>query len=209
MLLTECFMRDLNERLVPVSPKMDLINFWADAGTVGDWNLEGLPTDPLSTQNGILVTRSSRYPLLIDPQGQALAWIKCHEAARLPTFGTTTLGHPRLRDQLEFCMSEGSAFIIASVEGDLDPMLSPVLEKQVIQKAKNKYISLGDKLCAFSDSFTMYLVTRLPNPRFVPEDQARTNMVDFTVTRDGLEEQLLGRVIQKEQRTLGWNLPWD
>ena len=60
----------------------------------------------------------------------------------------------------------------------------------------------GFKLCDYNDEFMLYLVTRLSNPTFSPEEQSRCTIVDFTVTLKGLEEQLLGRVIQKEQRTL-------
>lgn len=193
---------DLRERHIPYSVNIDLTNFLADIGTIGDWNLAGLPTDPLSIQNGILVTRSSRYPLLIDPQGQALNWISNYEDSRLPNFGTTSFSNPRFREQVEFCMAEGRALIIAGVEEELDPLLTPVLEKQIVTKGKSKYITMGGKMCDYTEDFVLYLVTRLPNPHFSPEEQSKCTIVDFTVTQKGLEEQLLGRVIQKEQRSL-------
>ena len=36
-----------------------------------EWALQGLPTDMLSVDNGILVSRGSRWPLMVDPQDQA------------------------------------------------------------------------------------------------------------------------------------------
>jgi len=78
-LLDEYFHVDLLAKEIPVSEDLALTEFLVDQATVGQWNLEGLPPDELSVQNGIMVTRSSRYPLMIDPQGQAIHWIKIRE----------------------------------------------------------------------------------------------------------------------------------
>ena len=204
-LINNKFTADCDSRGVPVTAKLDVVSFLVDVGTIGDWNMQGLPTDPLSTQNGILVTKSSRFPLLIDPQGQALSWIRSKEAPNLPSWNgqqLVDLADSKLKDKLEFCMGNGKSLIITGVEDEIDPMLDPVMEKQISRKGKKMFITVSDKVMDYDESFMMYFITRLPNPNFSPELQAKTTLIDFTVTLKGLEEQLLGKVIGREQRAL-------
>jgi dynein heavy chain len=48
------------------------------------------------------------------------------------------------------------------------------------------------------DKFGLYLTTKLANPHYLPEQQIKVLMLNFTVTRSGLEDQLLGDVVKKE-----------
>jgi dynein heavy chain len=52
-----------------------------DPVTIREWLLAGLPNDAFSMDNAIMMTNSSRWPLMIDPQGQANNWIKAKEKA--------------------------------------------------------------------------------------------------------------------------------
>merc|ERR1719506_460796 len=81
-------------------------------------------------------------------------------------------------------------------------MLDPVMERQIIKKGKNMYINVSDQNMDFSPKFTLYLTSRLPNPHFSPELSAKMTVIDFTVTLKGLEQQLLGRVLSMEQKSL-------
>jgi dynein heavy chain len=112
------------------------------------------------------------------------------------------IADPKLKDKLEFCMGNGKSLLITGVEEEIDPMLDPVLEKQISRKGKKMFITVSDKIMDYDENFMMYFITRLPNPNFSPELQAKTTLIDFTVTIKGLEEQLLGKVIGREQRAL-------
>jgi dynein heavy chain len=84
----------------------------------------------------------------------------------------------------------------------VDPVLDPVLEKQIIWKKTRGLIKIGGTDMDFNKNFLMFLTCRLPNPAFSPELSAKTTIIDFTVTQKGLEQQLLGKVISKEQKAL-------
>jgi len=55
---------------IPITPDFKIETLLTSDVEIAIWNGFGLPSDELSVQNGILVTRSSRYPLCIDPQMQ-------------------------------------------------------------------------------------------------------------------------------------------
>lgn len=65
-----------------------------------------------------------------------------------------------------------------------------------------RYIKIGDKECDFNPAFRLILHTKLANPHFQPELQAQCTLINFTVTRDGLEDQLLAAVVNMERPDL-------
>src|SRR3989338_9717733 len=80
MLIEEKWVVDLKERKIPTSECIDpLFGVLAEEAQVAQWNNEGLPSDRVSVENGAIVTNCKRWPLLIDPQLQAIKWIKNRE----------------------------------------------------------------------------------------------------------------------------------
>lgn len=63
-------------------------------------------------------------------------------------------------------------------------------------------IKIGDKEIEYNTSFRLILHTKLANPHYKPEMQAQSTLVNFTVTRDGLEDQLLAEVVKAERPDL-------
>ena len=60
----------------------------------------------------------------------------------------------------------------------------------------------ADKECQYTETFHMYMTTRMINPHFSPELCAQVAVINFAVTMAGLEQQLLRRVVMAERPEL-------
>ena len=61
---------------VPHTEHTGLHTTLADPVAIRQWNIWQLPTDNVSTENAIILSKSRRWGLMIDPQVQANRWIK-------------------------------------------------------------------------------------------------------------------------------------
>ena len=65
--MVKAWLNECIDRKIPISEDFNIIKVMGNPVTIRDWNHRGLPTDTVSVENGILTTKSSRWPLMIDP----------------------------------------------------------------------------------------------------------------------------------------------
>ncbi|XP_034502705.1 dynein heavy chain 2, axonemal isoform X3 [Ailuropoda melanoleuca] len=199
-IVNQIWMKKIRELQVPCSPRFTFDNFLSNPTKVRDWNIQGLPSDAFSTENGIIVTRGNRWALMIDPQAQALKWIKNMEGNQgLQIIDLQMSDYLRI---LEKAIQFGYPVLLQNVQEYLDPSLNPVLNKSVARIGGRLLMRIGDKEVEYNTNFRFYITTKLSNPHYSPETSAKTTIVNFAVKEQGLEAQLLGIVVRKERPEL-------
>jgi dynein heavy chain len=103
---------------------------------------------------------------------------------------------------LEAAIRQGIPVMMENVGEELDPAIDPVLQKSLIIKGNSVTIKLGDSVIEYDKSFKFYLTTKLRNPHYLPEVSTKVTLINFMITFEGLSDQLLGIVVEKEDPDL-------
>ncbi|XP_071960977.1 dynein axonemal heavy chain 3-like [Antedon mediterranea] len=188
------------DKSIPVSSVFSLSTTLGDPVKIRDWQLAGLPVDNFSVDNALIVTNANRWPLMIDPQGQANKWVKNMEKPN--KLQVIKLSDPTYTRTLENCIQFGQPCLLENIGQELDPILEPLLLKQTFKQNGLDYIRIGDNVIEFSHDFKFYITTRLRNPHYLPEVSVKVTLLNFMITPLGLEDQLLGLVAAKEKPQL-------
>ena len=117
---------------IPCSETFSLTTTLGKPVKIRAWQIAGLPVDAFSIDNGIIVSNSRRWPLCIDPQGQANKWIKNMEKdSKLQVIKLSDANYTRI---LENAIQFGTSVLLENVDEDLDPSLEPILLKSTFQQ---------------------------------------------------------------------------
>ena len=54
-------------------------------------------------------------------------------------------------------------------------------------------------MVTYNKEFGLYMTTKMANPHYLPETSIKVTLINFTVTKNGLIDQLLGTVVSKEK----------
>ncbi|GJQ73710.1 DNAH3 [Trypoxylus dichotomus] len=185
---------------IPCSKQFSLVTTLGEPVVIRAWNIAGLPVDNFSIENGIIATSARRWPLMIDPQGQANKWVKNMEKQnRLQVIKLTDSNYVRV---VENAITYGHPVILENIGQEIDAVLEPVLVKNIFKQQGIQCLKLGDNVLEYSADFRFYITTRLRNPHYLPEIAVKVTLLNFMITPQGLQDQLLGIVVAKEKPEL-------
>ncbi|KAJ9589379.1 hypothetical protein L9F63_017431, partial [Diploptera punctata] len=194
------WVKQLTKLEIVCSQEFSLTAVLGEPVLIRKWNICGLPSDSFSIDNAIIITNAQRFPLMIDPQGQANKWVKNLESLnKLTTIRSTSLDYTRtLENGIQF----GLPVLLENIEEELDAMLEPILQRQTFKQGGALCMKLGDNIVEYNSNFRLYITTKLRNPHYLPEVAVKVTLINFMITPAGLEDQLLGIVVAKERPEL-------
>ena len=160
------------------------------------WKNNNLPADDLCMENAIMLKRCIRYPLVIDPSGQATEFLLKEFSDRKIT--KTSFLDAAFRKNLESSLRFGNPLLVQDAES-YDALLNPVLNREVRRTGGRVLITIGDQDIDLSPAFRVLLTTRNPSVEFSPDLCSRVTIVNFTVTPSSLQTQCLNKVLRCER----------
>lgn len=103
---------------------------------------------------------------------------------------------------LENAITSGTPVLLENIGETIDSGFSTILEKNIFKQKGKQLIKFGDGIIEYNSNFRFYITTCLKNPHYLPETAVMVTLLNFTITEQGLREQLLATVVVQERPDL-------
>ena len=167
-LLSSYWMPDVQERRIEVLDSFHPLDLLVTDAQIARWTNEGLPVDSISQENAVIISTSRRTPLIIDPQLQAIGWLKTHcrklsvttavegetsegvidDNTKIASIspesggkGSTILkmNQATCLQELHKALALGEVVIIENLGEDFDPVLESILSRSIVKSANGRH----------------------------------------------------------------------
>jgi len=155
------FQKYAKEYKMPMSDNFDPIGVFSDGATIAEWNNNYLPADKVSSQNGMILTNSERWCLIVDPQLQGIKWLK---EQYKDTLCALKYSDKNWKNEMFGGIEGGKTVVFENLEENIDATIMPVIGRNYIKRGGSKILKIGDRELTVSPNFKLFLQTKLSNP---------------------------------------------
>jgi dynein heavy chain 1 len=186
----------LNKYDIKCSDDLDEVSWLSKPNDKVVWQTCSLPSDSICFENATILQRFNRYPLIIDPAGQATEFLKkFYESRKL---ALTSFTDSNFIKTLEAALRFGYPILVQDVE-KIDPIMNSLLNKEIHKQGGRNLIRIGDQEIDFSSTFNMFMVTRDSSCNFTPDLCSKVTFLNFTITPSSLQNQILSILLKSER----------
>jgi dynein heavy chain len=192
------FCATLESREIKVSSTTDRFSLFLSKIQMKTWQQNGLPDSDFYLCNGLLLSICPRWPLLIDPEQQAVSWLRAQE----PGLTLLEATAPDLVPRLAACVRAGGSCLVHGLEDRLDSLLDGLLRKATFTEQGVVSVRIGEQTVPYSPTFKLYLATKRAVVDLPSRLQSHLTIINFAPVTAGLEEHLLRIVVGRERPEL-------
>jgi dynein heavy chain, axonemal len=175
---------------------------------IQDWIINGLPSDNGSIDNAIILFETNKQILFIDPQKQAISFLNklykqdfCifKKAESLSGGSSNSVKEAAANFSfIENCIKNGKILVFDYISFDISSEADMLLNAEIVNLPNGKVLRMNEQDIPLHPKFKFYLVSYLENPSFNPDLYGKILIINFSVTKSGLSEQLLSVIVKEE-----------
>eukprot|EP00051_Salpingoeca_urceolata_P022681 m.374555 g.374555 ORF g.374555 m.374555 type:complete len:4634 (-) comp20005_c1_seq12:280-14181(-) len=192
--LTKLWKNFLAKSNIVFKSDLSLPDYLATADDRLEWKTNSLPEDIVCLENAVMLEQYQRYPLVIDPSGQAVEFLlKQYKGIEKTSFLDTNF-RKKLKDALVF-----GKFLLVQEAENFDSVLNPILNREIKRTGGRMLVGIADSEVDLSPEFRVILAARDASHQFPSDLCSRVTMINFTVTAASLQSQCQSQVLKSER----------